>query len=150
MENGYKEEIEKLLKKTDDINFEIRSLRRDNNNLTEDNNEKIEKLQTEMENVEFKMKDAFVKTGDDKVQTKMGYNTWRTMDVLFNFTNKAIEEIETSYPKTANKYIKVTKTLIKAPLKKDILDEKVALSLGSLRLEGQERKFVYKYTGGNV
>lgn len=149
MDNSYKEEIEGLLKKTDDINFEIRSLRRDNNNLTADNNEKIEKLQEKMENVEFKMKEAFVKSGEEKVQTKMGYTTWRTMDVLFNFTEKAIPEIEKNYPKTANKYIKTSKTLIKIPLKKDILDEKVTLSLESLRLAGQERKFVYKYTGGN-
>jgi len=150
MDNGYKEEIEKLLKDTDDINFEIRGLRRDNTNLTAENNEKIEKLQKEMEQVEFKMKDAFTKTGEEKVQTKMGFTTWKTLNVLFNFTDKAIEEIEKVYPKTANKYIKTSKTLIKDPLKRDLLDEKVSLTIESLILQPQVRKFVYKYTGGNV
>jgi len=149
MDNEYKEEIGKLLKATDDINFEIRTLRKDNENLTAKNNEKIEELQKKMESVEFDLKDTFTKTGEEKIQTKMGYTTWKTMDVKFNFTDKAIEEIETSYPKTATKYIKVTKTLIKVPLKKDIIDEKVSLTLESLLLVAQARKFVYKYTGGN-
>jgi len=150
MDNGYKEEIGKLLKATDDINFEIRTLRKDNENLTANNNKKIVELQKKMESVEFNLKDTFTKTGEEKVQTKMGFTTWKTMDVKFNFTDKAIKEIETIYPETATKYIKVTKTLIKVPLKKDIIDEKVSLTLDSLLLVAQARKFVYKYTGGNL
>ena len=149
MENGYKEEIAKLLKETDKLDFRIRTLRDDNENLTAENDKEIERLYKEKELVEFSMKDAFIKSGEEKVQTNMGFTTWKTMDVLFNFTDKAIPEIEKEYSKTATKYIKVTKALIKGPLKKDILDEKVALSLESLRLEPQKRKFVYKYTGGN-
>lgn len=82
MENGYKEEIEKLLKDTDDINFEIRRLKRENDNLTAENNDKIEKLQTEMESVEFKMEDAFKKTGDDDaVITSLKFEKmWKKLD----------------------------------------------------------------------
>ena len=149
MENGYEEEIAKLLKETDKIDFRIRTLRNDNENLTAQNDKDIEEYQEDKKKVEFGLKEIFTKTGEEKVQTKMGYTTWRTMDVLFNFTDKAIEEIEKVYPKTATKYIKTKKTLIKAPLKKDILDEKVTLTLESLRLKPQERKFVYRYTGGN-
>jgi len=149
MDNGYKEEIAKLLKQTDDIDFQIRRYDYESQKLTATNDKEIERLREELIKVEFDLEDTLKKSGEEKIQTKMGFTTWRTMDVKFNFTDKAIPEIETTYPKTATKYIKVTKTLIKDPLKKDILDEIITLSLDSLRLEAQKRKFVYKYTGGN-
>ena len=149
MDSNYKEEIGKLLKTTDDINFEIRSLKKDNETLTADNNEKIQKLQKKMENVEFDLKDTFTKTGEEKIQTKMGYTTWNIVKKKFVYTNSAIEEIERTYPKTANKYIKVSKTLIKDPLKKDLAEGIVILSTRSLVISPEDKKFVYKYTGGN-
>lgn len=147
MENGYKEEIEKLLKKTDDINFEIRGLRRDNTDLTTVNNDKIEILQEEMGQVEFKMKDAFTKTGDDKVQTKMGFTTWKEVKDKRVFSDKTIGEIQTKYPGEAEDYIKTSYSLKLDPLKKAI--EGGAIVLKEMKIELGIPKFVYKYTGGN-
>jgi len=147
MENGYKEEIEKLLKKTDDINFEIRGLRRDNTDLTTVNNDKIEILQEEMGQVEFKMKDAFTKTGDDKVQTKMGFTTWKEVKDKRVFSDKTIGEIQTKYPGEAEDYIKTSYSLKLDPLKKAI--EGGAIVLKEMKIEFGIPKFVYKYTGGN-
>ena len=50
MDNSYKEEIEKLLKETDNIDFEIRSLNKDNRDLTAENNDKIDIWVTTLEN----------------------------------------------------------------------------------------------------
>ncbi len=150
MENGYKEEIEKYLKDTDDINFQIRSLRRDNANATAENNDKIEKLQKEMENVEFKMKEAHEKSGEDKVQTIMGFTTWKILkDKYVFYTGEVIEELEIDYPETAKNFIKTTKTLLKDPLKAAIDSGIIKLSSKGFIKEPQEKKFVYKYTGGN-
>ena len=147
MENGYKEEIEKLLKDTDDIDFQIRRLKYLNQGLTAENDKEINILQKEMENVEFKMKDAFIKTKEDKIQTEMGYTTWKVLKDAFVFKEGAIEEIEKRWPKKADKYIKTSKTLIKDPLKKDLIEG--SLDLECCELVPQEKKFVYKYTGGN-
>ena len=102
-----------------------------------------------MEDVEFKMKEAFIKTGADKVQTKMGFTTWKVLNKRLVFRDPAIKELETNYPKTANKYIKTTKTLIKDPLKKDLMLGTIVLSKNSMGEETPDKKFVYKYTGGN-
>jgi len=147
MENGYKEEIEKLLKDTDDINFEIRRLKRENDNLTAENNDKIEKLQTEMESVEFKMEDAFKKTGDDKVQTKMGFTTWKILNEKIVYNDKTIEEIQIKYPGEKDVYIKTSYSLQLNPLKKAIEDGSIVLT--EMTRETPDKKFVYKYTGGN-
>ena len=147
MDNGYKEEIEKLLKDTDDIDFEIRSLNKDNRDLTADNNEKIEKLQKEMENVVFKMKDAFIKTGDDKVQTKMGFTTWKVLNEKIVYNDKTIGEIQTKYPEEKEHYIKTSYSLQLNPLKKAIEDGSIVLT--QMKRETPDKKFVYKYTGGN-
>ena len=147
MENGYKEEIEKYLKDTDDINFEIRRLNRENSNLTAENNDKIEKLQTRMEEVEFKMKDAFVKTGDDKVQTKMGFTTWKIQKEKIVYNNETIGEIQKKYPEEKDDYIKTSYSLQLQPLKKAIEDGSIVLT--QMNRETPDKKFVYKYTGGN-
>ena len=149
MENGYKEEIEKYLKDTDDIDFKIRSLRYDNQKLTRANDEEIIKQQKEMENVIFKMKEAHTKPGEAKIQTNMGFTTWKVLKDLYVFTGEAISEIEKVYPKIADRYIKITKTLQKEPLKVAINSGTVVLSSKSFIKEVQLKKFVYKYTGGN-
>ena len=147
MDNGYEEEIAKLLKDTDDIDFQIRRLRYLNQGLTAANDEEIDTLQKKMDNVVFKMKDAFIKTKEDKVQTKMGYTIWKVLKDAFVFKEGAIEEIEKRWPKRAAKYIKVSKALIKDPLKNDIIEG--SIDLENCSLVKQDKKFVYKYTGGN-
>jgi len=88
MDNSYEEEIEKLLKDTDDIDFTIRKLKFENRGLTATNDKEIDRLEKEMENVVFKMKDAFIKTGNNKVQTYI--KTSYTLQL--NPLKKAIED----------------------------------------------------------
>jgi len=147
MDNSYEEEIEKLLKDTDDIDFTIRKLKFENRGLTATNDKEIDRLEKEMENVVFKMKDAFIKTGNNKVQTKMGYTTWKVLKDKIIYTDKTIEEIQTKYPTEKDDYIKTSYTLQLNPLKKAIEDGSIVLK--EMTRETGKKKFVYKYTGGN-
>ena len=147
MENGYKGEIEKLLKDTDDIDFKIRKLKFENRGLTAANDKEIDTLEKEMENVIFKMKDAFTKTGDDKVQTKMGFTIWKLQNEKIVYNDKTIDEIKTKYPGEKEHYIKTSYSLQLNPLKKAIEDGSIVLT--QMKRETPDKKFVYKYTGGN-
>jgi len=147
MENNeiYKESIGKLLKETDDIVFEIRSLRRDNRNATIENDKKIAELEKKLAETEATMEKTLAESGEDKIKPKCGYAHFRFMPDIFIFTDGTIEEIETEYPESGEKYIKISKSLKKDPLKKDIESGEIVLK--EMTIEKQPKKFEYKYTG---
>ena len=144
MDNGYKEEIAKLLKATDDIEFQIRSLRYKNEELTKENNDDIEELQTQLEQVEFNLKDTLTKSGEDAIKPKCGWVHFRIMKDKIIYTDKTIPEIEIKYPGVKDNYIKITKSLKLNPLKKDL--ESGEISLDNYSKEIQDKKFEYKFT----
>lgn len=146
MNNGeiYKESIAKLLKETDDIVFDIRSLRRDNSNLTVENDNKIVELQKKLLETEATMEKTLAKSKEDAIKPKCGWAHFRVMPDKFIFADNTIGEIETYYPETADYYIKTTKSLKLNPLKKDLDSGTISLKLYTK--EPQPKKFEYKYT----
>ena len=147
MVNGeiYKESIGKLLKETDDINFEIRMIRHANQSLTVDNDKKIIELQKKLMETEATLEKTLTESKEDAIKVKCGWTHFRIMPDKITFTGGAIREIEINYPDSTDKYIKVEKSLKLNPLKKDI--EEGIIKLENMTKEPQDKKFEYKYTG---
>jgi len=149
MENGeiYIESIGKLIKETDDISFEIRRLNRDNQNLTEANDRKINELQKKLIETEVVLKETLTNSKKDAIQANCGWAHWRNMPDQLILAPDTLEQIESKYSEIASRYIKIAKSLKLNPIKKDLEDG--IITLDGCTMEPQERKFEYKYTGGN-
>lgn len=147
MNNGeiYKESIAKLLKETDDIVFEIRMLKRKNQELTAENDVKINHLQSKLLETEGIMERTLTESKEDAIKPRCGYAHFRIMPDKFIFADGAIEEIEIRHSAVAEQYIKISKSLKLTPLKKDLASG--AITLESYTIEPQEKKFEYKFTG---
>lgn len=141
----YKESIGKLLRETDDIVFEIRSLRRDNKNATMENDKKIADLQKKLIETEATMEDTLKKSGEEAIKPKCGWAHFKVIPDKFVFGSELIDEVEIEYPDLADDYIKITKSLKLNPLKRDLASG--AISLKFYTIEPQPKKFEYKYTG---
>jgi len=141
----YKESIGKLLKETDDINFEIRLRRHKNNELTKEYDKEIEELQKRLIETEATLEKTLTESKEEAIKVKCGWTHFRIMPDKVTFTGGAIEEVETKYPDSKEKYIKVEKSLKLNPLKKDI--EEGIIELENMTKEPQDKKFEYKYTG---
>ena len=147
MENGeiYKESIGKLLKETDNIIFKIRVLRDDNEKMNLENDKKIIELQENLIETEATIKHTLAESGEEKMQTKMGWAHFKAMKDKIVYTDKTIDEIETKYPAEADNYIKISKSLKLDPLKKDI--EAGDIVLTEMSRVPQDKNFEYRYTG---
>ena len=148
MNNGeiYKETITKLLKETDNIIFRIRVLKDDNEKMNMENDKKIIELKVKLMETEATIKDILTESKEEAIKTKMGWAHFRVMKDKIVYTDKTIPEIETKYPAEADSYIKISKSLKLAPLKKDI--EAGDIVLTEMERVTQEKKFEYKFTGG--
>jgi len=141
----YKESVGKLLIETDNIVFEIRSLRRDNKNATMENDKKIAELQEKLLETEATMKETLTRSGEEAIKPKCGWAHFRVMPDNLVFGSELIDEIEIEYPKLTDDYIKITKSLKLIPLKRDLASGAISLKLYTI--EPQPKKFEYKYTG---
>ena len=144
----YKESIAKLLKETDDIVFEIKSLRRDNQNATKENDIKIAEFEKKLAETEATIKETLTESKEDAIKPKCGWAHFKAMKDKVIFTDATITEIKTEYPDDKDKYIKVTtsESLILNPIKKDLEDGVIVLK--EMTVEPQDKKFEYKFTGG--
>ena len=150
LENGeiYIESVGKLIKETDDITFEIRRLKRENENLTETNDQKINDLQKKLIETEVILKETLTKSNKDQIQANCGWAHWRNMPDQLILAPDTLEQIESKYSETAKRYIKTEKSLKLGTIKKDLTDKIIVLT--GTTVKSQDRKFEYKYTGGNL
>ena len=142
----YKKEIEELIKETDSINFQIRILRNDNQNLTKENNEKIKDWEDRLIKTESQIKETLTNSKEDTIKIKCGWAHFKAMRDKIIFTDATITEIKTEYPNNKGKYIKTSESLILNPIKKDLEDGVIVLK--EMTVEPQAKKFEYKFTGG--
>lgn len=145
MANDFREEIETLIKQTDDVEFQIKDLKRKNKDLTAENDKSIDLLQSKLIGIEHQIKGALEKSEEDKIKVRCGWTHWKMLKDKIVFTDKTIEEIETKYPTKVDKYIKTEKSLKLKPLKEDLETGEIVLT--EMTTETQEKKFEYKYTG---
>lgn len=147
MENGeiYTESIGKLIQETDDINFEIRRLDQDNKNMTLVNCQKIRDLQKDLTKTIDTIKDTLEKSGKEAILTYCGWAHFRQLKDMLVLAEGTLEEIEEKYPETADRYIKISKSLKKEPIKKDLKEGIIALINATTIPQG--KKFEFKFTG---
>jgi len=144
-DKDYKESISSLLKITDDISFQIKRLRHDNQEMTEENDKMIDGLQKKLIFTENQLKEILTKSEENVIKVKCGWTHWKILKDKIVFTDKTIEEVETKYPAESDRYVKTEKSLKLKPLKRDIESGEIVLM--EMTRETQERKFEYKYTG---
>ena len=152
MENGYKEEIGKLLKQTDDIDFQIRVLRDKNVKATAENNKNIEALEDDLKKVEFDLQDTLKKSGEEAIKPKCGWAHFRALKdkIVIKDESETIKEIEKKLPSFVDLLIKYVETysIRKDKLNQLVKDQIIRIEvLETITVEHQEKKFEYKYTG---
>jgi len=140
-----KKDIETLIRETDDVNFQIKDLRRKNKGLTAENDKNIDSLQAKLTGIEHQIEEALKESNETSIKVKCGWTHWKILKDKVVFTDKTVEEIETKYPAEADRYIKTEKSLKLNPLKRDIESGEIVLK--EMTIEVQEKKFEYKYTG---
>ncbi len=155
MENGeiYKESIGKLLKETDDIVFAVRVLRDKNEKMNMENDKKIIELQGKLLGIEATMKKILIESQEEAIKPKCGWAHWKHLKdiIVIQDKKKAIEEFKKKLPSFIKKLIKITESIRKDSLNKLIEAGEIRIEiLDSVTKEPQEKKFEYKYTGGNV
>lgn len=154
MKNGgiYIESIAKLLKETDDIVFQIRSLRHKNQELTAKNDKDIAELQEKLIGTEALIKDTLTKSGEEAIKPKCGYAHFRKLKdkLIIKDVGKTIEEIKAKLPSFAESLIKYVEeySIRKDRLNQLIKDQTIRIEvLETVTVEKQLAKFEYKYTG---
>ena len=149
----YKETIAKLLKETDDIVFEIRSLNRDNQDATMENDKKIDELQKKLLETEATMKKTLTESKEEAIKPKCGWAHFKAMKdkIVIEDVEKTIEEIKVKLPSFADDLIKYVETysIRRDKLNKLVKDKTIRIQvLETITIETQGKKFEYKYTGG--
>ncbi|MBA7561365.1 hypothetical protein ES708_03002 [subsurface metagenome] len=152
MDNGYKEEIAKLLKKTDEIDFQIRVLMDKNAKATAENNKNIEALGDDLKKVEFDLQDTLKKSGEEAIKPKCGWAHFKAMKdkIVIKNESETIKEIEKKLPSFADLLIKYVETysIRKDKLNQLVKDETIRIEvLETVTVESQDKKFEYKFTG---
>jgi hypothetical protein len=149
----YKESIAKLLKETDDIVFEIKSLRRDNQNATRENDIKIAGFEKKLAETEATLEKTLTESKEDAIKPKCGWAHFKAMKdkLVIKDVAKTIEEIKVKLPSFVDILIKYVETysIRKDKLNQLIKNETIRIEvLETVIKEPQDKKFEYKYTGG--
>ena len=134
--------LEESLKVIKDCELDIELLKRQNELLCKDNNIKIKELTENIEQSELLLETELKKSGEKKLECKMGYSSYMKMPDKWEYGEETINDIHVVYPEDEEKYIKVTETLIKTNIKKDVLSGKIGLP--HLTVTPQDPKFSYK------
>ena len=149
----YKESIAKLLKETDDIVFQIRSLRYKNQELTAENDKDIEELQKMLLETEATLEKTLTESKEDAIKPKCGWAHFKAMKdkLVIKDVAKTMEEIRVKLPSFVDILIKYVETysIRKDKLNQLVKDETIRIEvLETVTVEPQAKKFEYKYTGG--
>jgi len=134
--------LEESLKFIKDCSLDIEILNRKNEKLCAENNIMIKELTENIEKYELILQEELKKSGEKKLECKIGYCSYRTMPDKWDYGKGALDDIHKIYPENIKRYIKITETLIKTNIKEDVLSGKIGLP--SLTVTKQEPKFGYK------
>ena len=155
MENGeiYKEPIGKLLKETDDIVFAIRRLRDNNEKMNMENDKKIIELYERLTETEATMKKTLAESGKEVIKPKCGWAHFKAMKdkIVIEDMTKTIKEIRVKLPSFVDDLIKYVETysIRKDKLNQLVKDKTIRIKvLETVTVETQDKKFEYKFTGG--
>ena len=117
-------ELEKNIKEIKDAELDIEILKRENEKLCLENNIKIGKLEVVVEDVEIALKKELKKSGEDKLECKLGSVSFKKMPDEWKYQDEILMSWIISLPaKLKNLYLKVTTTVKKGDLKKQIISD---------------------------
>ena len=115
-------ELEKNLKKIKDCELDIELLQRKNEKLCLDNDVEIGKLRVAIEDAEIALEEKLKKSGEDKLECKLGSVSFKKMPDEWKYQDEILMAWIISLPaRLKNLYIKVTTTVKKGDLKKQII-----------------------------
>ena len=117
-------ELEKSLKQIKDSELDIEIIKRENEKLCYDNVIKIAKLTSTIGKVEETLEKELKKSGEDKLECKLGSISFKKMPDEWKYQDEILMSWIISLPaKLKNLYLKVTTTVKKGDLKKQIIDD---------------------------
>jgi len=115
-------DLEKNLKKIKDAELDIELLVRKNDKLCAENNTEIENLKADIAIAEINLKATLEKSGEDKVECKLGSVSWQKMPDEWKYQDEILMAWIISLPaRFKNLFLKVITTINKANLKKQIM-----------------------------
>ena len=117
-------DLEKSLKKIKDTELDIELLKRDNEKLCMGNNNEIVKLGSIIDKEEIILESELKKSGKDKLECKLGSVSFKVMPDSWNYNEEVLMAWIISLPaRLKNMFLKVTTTIKKAELKKQIMSD---------------------------
>lgn len=115
-------ELENCLKKIKDAELDIELLKRENEKLCMVNNFEIGKLVLTISGVEEELKKGLKKSGEDKIECKLGSVSWQKMPDEWRYQDEILMAWIISLPARFKElFLKFTTTINKADLKKQIM-----------------------------
>lgn len=155
MINEYKEEIAKLLKQTDEIDFQIRVLMEKNAKATAENDKHIEILKEDLKKIEFDLQDNLAKSKEEAVKVKCGWAHFRILKdkLVIKDVGKTINEIKKKLPSFADILIDYVETysIRKDKLNQLVKDQTIRIEvLETVAIVPQDKRFEYRYTGTHL
>jgi len=116
--------LEECLKKIKDAELDIELLKRDNEKLCFENNINIGKFEVVIDAVEKSLEKELKKSGEDKLECKLGSVSWQKMPDHWEYQDEILLAWIISLPtRLKNLYLKITTTIKKLELKKQIIAE---------------------------
>lgn len=114
--------LEENLKIIKDCELDIELLKRKNEKLCSDNNVEIAKLEEKINKTELILKEGLKKSRKDKLECKLGSVSFKKMPDKWIYKDKILMSWILSLPeKLKNLFLKVTTTVKKGDLKKEII-----------------------------
>lgn len=116
-------DLEKSLKKIKNAELDIELLKRKNEKLCCENDAEITKLEIVIDVVEKSLEKELKESGEDKLECKLGSVSFKKMPDEWKYQDEILMAWIISLPKRLkNLYLKVTTTIKKGELKKQIID----------------------------
>lgn len=116
-------DLEKSLKSIRDCQLDIELLKRKNEKLCFENDAEITKLEIVIDVVEKSLEKELKESGEDKLECKLGSVSFKKMPDEWKYQDEILMAWIISLPtRLKNLYLKVTTTIKKGELKKQIID----------------------------
>ena len=139
--------LEKDLQIIKNSKLDIELLRRENEKLCATNNEKVVVLEEKIESTEFIIEEELKKSGEKKIECKLGYCSFREMPDKFEYDIPKLIHWANEDEVRRDKYVKVVEEFKKAQLKKDYAEGIIThddVCDEGLTITPQSPKFNYK------
>ena len=132
--------LEENLKLIKDAELDIEILNRENGKLCAKNNEEIAEIKERIKSTEFIIEEELKKSGKDKLECKLGSVSFKKMPDSWKYQDDILMSWIISLPtRLKNLFLKVTTTIRKGDLKKQLISDNSILFEKSKLIEDEEK-----------